>query len=206
MGASCDCLTPPPASFYARIFAIPGAVISSTIRTVRSEPCCPPNSFWPGAARRACRSARPTKGKSHLAQAIGWAATQQGHKVLYRETHVLLDELVEAVTDGTRREYMERIATVPLLIIDDFGMRKLPPYIGRGSAGDRDAALRVGEYAADVKPARGRLAAVAGRCGGGERDAGPVTASRTCAQVRSEKLANQDRAGNRDEGKATMNE
>ena len=65
-------------------------------------------------------------GKSHLAQAIGWAAIQQGHQVLYRETHVLLDELAEAVTDGTRREYMERIATVPLLIIDDLGMRKLP--------------------------------------------------------------------------------
>ena len=65
-------------------------------------------------------------GKSHLAQAIGWAAIQQGFQVLYRETHVLLDQLAEAVVDGTRREYMERIATVPLLIIDDFGMRKLP--------------------------------------------------------------------------------
>jgi DNA replication protein DnaC len=65
-------------------------------------------------------------GKSHLAQAIGWAAIQQGYQVLYRETHVLLDELAEAVVDGTRREYMERVATVPLLIIDDFGMRKLP--------------------------------------------------------------------------------
>ena len=65
-------------------------------------------------------------GKSHLAQAIGWAAIQQGYQVLYRETHVLLDELAEAVVDGTRREYMDRVATVPLLIIDDFGMRKLP--------------------------------------------------------------------------------
>jgi DNA replication protein DnaC len=65
-------------------------------------------------------------GKSHLAQAIGQAAIQQGYKVLYRETHILLDELAEAVADGTRREYMESVATVPLLIIDDFGMRKLP--------------------------------------------------------------------------------
>jgi DNA replication protein DnaC len=32
-------------------------------------------------------------GKSHLAQAIGLAAIQQGHKVLYRETHILLEEL-----------------------------------------------------------------------------------------------------------------
>src|SRR5215210_8389186 len=32
-------------------------------------------------------------GKSHLAQGIGWAAIQQGYQVLYRETHILLDEL-----------------------------------------------------------------------------------------------------------------
>src|SRR5215813_14849363 len=65
-------------------------------------------------------------GKSHLAQAIGQAVILQGYKVLYRETHVLLDELADAVTDGTRKEYIEEISTVPLLIIDDFGMRKLP--------------------------------------------------------------------------------
>ena len=65
-------------------------------------------------------------GKSHLAQAIGQCAIQQGYKVLYRETHILLDELADAVADGTRKEYMESVATVPLLIIDDFGMRKLP--------------------------------------------------------------------------------
>ena len=65
-------------------------------------------------------------GKSHLAQAIGQSAIQQGYRVLYRETHVLLDDLAEAVTDGTRKEFMESLAAVPLLIIDDFGMRKLP--------------------------------------------------------------------------------
>jgi len=65
-------------------------------------------------------------GKSHLAQALGQAAILQGYKVLYRETHVLLDELADAVAEGTRKEYMQAVATVPLLIIDDFGMRKLP--------------------------------------------------------------------------------
>jgi DNA replication protein DnaC len=65
-------------------------------------------------------------GKSHLAQAIGQAAILQGYRVLYRETHVLLDELAEAVIDGTRKQSMELLTTVPLLIIDDFGMRKLP--------------------------------------------------------------------------------
>jgi DNA replication protein DnaC len=65
-------------------------------------------------------------GKSHLAQAIGQAAIQQNYRVLYRETHMLLDNLADAVADGTRKEFMESLATVPLLIIDDFGMRKLP--------------------------------------------------------------------------------
>jgi DNA replication protein DnaC len=65
-------------------------------------------------------------GKSHLAQAIGQAAILLGYKVLYREVHVLLDELAEAIANGTRKDYMQSVATVPLLILDDFGMRKLP--------------------------------------------------------------------------------
>jgi DNA replication protein DnaC len=66
-------------------------------------------------------------GKSHLAQAIGQAAILQGHKVLYRETHVLLEELADATLAGTRKQYMEAVSSVALLIIDDFGMRRLPP-------------------------------------------------------------------------------
>ncbi len=68
----------------------------------------------------------PGSGKSHLAQAIGQAAIQQGYRVLYRETQKLLQELADATIDGTRKEYMESLVSVPLLIIDDFGMRKLP--------------------------------------------------------------------------------
>jgi DNA replication protein DnaC len=69
----------------------------------------------------------PGSGKSHLAQAIGLAAIQQGYRVLYRETHTLLAELAEASLDGTRKQRMELLSTIPLLIIDDLGMRKLPP-------------------------------------------------------------------------------
>jgi len=68
----------------------------------------------------------PGTGKSHLAQAIGLAAIQQGYRVLYRETHTLLDELADAALDGTRKEYMEWLVGLPLLILDDLGMRKLP--------------------------------------------------------------------------------
>jgi len=69
----------------------------------------------------------PGSGKSHLAQAIGLAAIQQGYRVLYRETHTLLAELAEASLDGTRKQRMELLGTIPLLIIDDLGMRKLSP-------------------------------------------------------------------------------
>ncbi len=69
----------------------------------------------------------PGAGKSHLAQAIGQAVIGQGYRVIYREAHVLLAEIADSVLDGKRKEHMELLATVPLLIIDDLGMRKLGP-------------------------------------------------------------------------------
>jgi DNA replication protein DnaC len=52
--------------------------------------------------------------------------------VIHREAHVLLEEIAEAALDGTRKELMEVLATVPLLIIDDLGMRKLGPTAAEG--------------------------------------------------------------------------
>jgi DNA replication protein DnaC len=52
-----------------------------------------------------------------LAQAIGLAAIQQGYRVLYRETYTLLDEIAEATIEGSRKQPMELLATVPLLIM-----------------------------------------------------------------------------------------
>ena len=68
----------------------------------------------------------PGTGKSHLAQALGRAAIHQGYPVVYREAHTLLEEIADATLDGTRKTYLADLATVPLLIIDDLGMRKLP--------------------------------------------------------------------------------
>ncbi|HLQ22391.1 MAG TPA: IS21-like element helper ATPase IstB [Gemmatimonadales bacterium] len=67
----------------------------------------------------------PGTGKSHLAQAIGFAVIQQGHRVCYREAHVLLDELADAQLAGTRKDYLRHVTTVPLLVIDDLGMKRL---------------------------------------------------------------------------------
>ncbi|MDJ0870110.1 MAG: IS21-like element helper ATPase IstB [Myxococcota bacterium] len=68
----------------------------------------------------------PGSGKSHIAQAIGLAVIHQGHRVAYREVHTLLEELADATLDGERKEYIAELASVPLLILDDLGMRKLP--------------------------------------------------------------------------------
>jgi len=68
----------------------------------------------------------PGTGKSHLVQAIGHAVILQGWQVAYREAHALLEEMADAGLDGTRKEYMAKMEKVPLLIIDDLGMRKLP--------------------------------------------------------------------------------
>jgi DNA replication protein DnaC len=68
----------------------------------------------------------PGSGKSHIAQAIGLAVIHQGHRVAYREVHTLLEELADATLDGRRADYLADMASVPLLILDDLGMRKLP--------------------------------------------------------------------------------
>jgi DNA replication protein DnaC len=68
----------------------------------------------------------PGSGKSHLAQAIGRAAIQQGYRVVYREAHALIEELADVTLDGTRKHFFADLSTVSLLIIDDLGMRKLP--------------------------------------------------------------------------------
>jgi IstB-like ATP binding protein len=47
----------------------------------------------------------------------------QGYRVIYREAHMLLEEIAEAALDGKRKEHKEPLTTVPLLIIDDLGMR-----------------------------------------------------------------------------------
>ena len=51
----------------------------------------------------------------------------QGHQVYYREAHTLIEERMDATLDEQRKKHMLDLQTVPLLIIDDLGMRKLPP-------------------------------------------------------------------------------
>jgi DNA replication protein DnaC len=65
-------------------------------------------------------------GKSHVAQAIGMAAIHAGFRVMYREAHVLFEQMLLANATGERGVAIAAFSEIPLLIIDDLGMRKLP--------------------------------------------------------------------------------
>ena len=62
-------------------------------------------------------------------RAVGRAAIQQGYRVIYHEAHAFLEELAEATLAETPKDYLAELTRVPLLIINDLGMRKLPPHL-----------------------------------------------------------------------------
>jgi DNA replication protein DnaC len=64
-------------------------------------------------------------GKSHLAQAIGHEACRKGIDTLYRNTFDLLKWIGAGRGDGTHERRLTQIIRVPLLILDDFGLRPL---------------------------------------------------------------------------------
>jgi DNA replication protein DnaC len=64
-------------------------------------------------------------GKSHLAQALGHAAARQGHDVLFSTQSQLLASLRNAAAVGTYDRRFQYLARLPLLIIDDFGLKPL---------------------------------------------------------------------------------
>lgn len=64
-------------------------------------------------------------GKSHLAQAIGHEACRRGIATLYRNTYNLFKWINSGNGDGTHERRMKQIIALPLLILDDFGLRDL---------------------------------------------------------------------------------
>lgn len=64
-------------------------------------------------------------GKSHLAQALGQCAVRQGHDVLFASCAQLLASLNAARAVGTYARKLKQLARVPVLIIDDFGLKPL---------------------------------------------------------------------------------
>ena len=64
-------------------------------------------------------------GKSHLAQALGHAAARQGYDVLFTTQSQLLASLRSAAAVGNYDRRFRYLAKLPLLIIDDFGLKPL---------------------------------------------------------------------------------
>ena len=64
-------------------------------------------------------------GKSYIASALGINACLAGFRVLYTGMAKLLERLQLARIDGSIATFFDRIAATELLIIDDFGMKKL---------------------------------------------------------------------------------
>jgi DNA replication protein DnaC len=66
-------------------------------------------------------------GKSHLAQALGYAACQQGYHVADRKAPALLADLSGGHADGTYERRLRAYFQPDLLIVDDFGLREFTP-------------------------------------------------------------------------------
>jgi DNA replication protein DnaC len=69
----------------------------------------------------------PGTGKSHLAIALTVAAIQAGHTAIYRSAFDLAQDMAEAEATGTRKEVVTQLCKVDLLVLEDLGMKHLPP-------------------------------------------------------------------------------
>lgn len=72
----------------------------------------------------------PGLGKSHLVQAIGMHVIKAGFSVLYRSIFELVRELQSERSPAELDRILERHLKVDLLIIDDMGLKSLPPKAG----------------------------------------------------------------------------
>jgi len=69
----------------------------------------------------------PGIGKSFAATAIAVGAIRAGYRVLIRSAFDLAQDFAEAEATGERRELVQSLIRVELLILEDFGMKKLGP-------------------------------------------------------------------------------
>jgi DNA replication protein DnaC len=67
----------------------------------------------------------PGVGKSHIATAIAIGAIRAGRRALVRSTFDLAADFAEADAMGARRDLVQQLTRVDLLVLEDFGMKKL---------------------------------------------------------------------------------
>jgi DNA replication protein DnaC len=69
----------------------------------------------------------PGVGKSHVATAIAIGAIRAGRRALVRSTFDLTADFAEAEATGARRAFVQQLTRCDLLVLEDFGMKKLGP-------------------------------------------------------------------------------
>jgi DNA replication protein DnaC len=72
----------------------------------------------------------PGTGKSHCAKAIALVAISAELKVVYREAHVLFEDILQANNLGRKKKLMNVLADADLLVVDDLGLTQLAPQNG----------------------------------------------------------------------------
>ena len=68
-------------------------------------------------------------GKTFLATALGNYSCRHGFTTIFFGVNVFIEKLLMARTDGSYLRLRDRLIKTDLLIIDDIGLRKLPPEI-----------------------------------------------------------------------------
>ena len=66
-------------------------------------------------------------GKTHIAQSLGQEACRQGFQVLFLNVHKMLQHLNGGRADGSWERRLNTYLRPDLLILDDFGLKPLPP-------------------------------------------------------------------------------
>jgi DNA replication protein DnaC len=69
----------------------------------------------------------PGVGKSHIAVAIAIGAIRAGYRVLLRSAFDLSQDFLEAEALRERKDLVQRLTKIDLLLIEDFGMKRLGP-------------------------------------------------------------------------------
>jgi len=69
----------------------------------------------------------PGLGKSHMATAIAIGAIRAGYRALVRTAFDLCQDFVEAEGLGQRKDFVQKLTKIDVLIIEDLGMKRLGP-------------------------------------------------------------------------------
>lgn len=69
----------------------------------------------------------PGVGKSHIATAVALGAIRAGYRVLVRSAFDLAQDFLEAEALQQRKQLVGRLTKIDLLVIEDFGMKRLGP-------------------------------------------------------------------------------